>query len=81
MSDDVSDRLVEAITTLEQVAAELTPDDAVDALDNSALQTFWREWPDVGSWAGAVWRRLNDELAEPARQQQDPVRDEVGGGD
>jgi hypothetical protein len=81
MSDDASDRLVQAITTLDQVASELTPDDAVNILDNTALQTFWREWPDIGSWAGAMWRRLNDELAEPAREQQDPVRDEVGGED
>lgn len=78
---DAADRLVDAITALEQVADELTPDAAVDELDSAALQTFWREWPDVASWAGALWRRLNEDLAAPARPQQDPQRDEVGGGD
>lgn len=81
MSTDASDRLIEALTEFERVADELTPDAASDRLDPAALQTFWREWPDVSSWAGALWRRLNDELATPARPQRDPERDEVGGGD
>lgn len=81
MTSDVSDRLMTAITSLERVADELTPEEAADALDNAALQTFWREWPGVGAWAGALWRRLNEELEEPAREQKDPQRDEVGGGD
>lgn len=78
---DTSDRLVEAISTLEQVADELTPDEAAGALDPATLQLFWREWPDVASWAGALWRRLNEDLGKPAQPQQEPDLDEVGGGD
>lgn len=83
---DASDRLIEALTAIEQVADELTPDEAAGAFDAAALQAFWREWPDVSSWAGSLWRRLNEDLAAPASPQRDPQYqetggDETGGGD
>lgn len=78
---DAADRLVEALTALRDVADEHTADEAVDALDAATLQTFWLEWPDVSSWAGALWRNLDRDLASPAQPQRDPQRDEVGGGD
>lgn len=78
---DSSDRLIEALTVLEQVAGEVTPQAAAETLDTAALQTFWREWPDVSSWAGALWRRLNDDLAAPSAPQRDAEGDETGGGD
>lgn len=78
---DAADRLVEALTALREVADQHTADEAIDALDSGTLQTFWREWPDVSSWAGALWRHLDRDLAGPAQAQVDPQRDEVGGGD
>jgi hypothetical protein len=45
--DDVSERLLEALSALEHVADEVTPDEAAATLDDAALQLFWREWP---SW-------------------------------
>jgi hypothetical protein len=38
----------------------------VTELDDITLQVFWRDWPHLSSWAGALWRRLNTELARPA---------------
>ena len=77
--DDQSDRLVEAMSLLEEVADAMTPDEAPDALDETTIQMFWRDWPRVSSWAGAVWRRLNSDLAAPATPSSDHELDEVGG--
>ncbi len=41
-------------------------DGALEELDETTLQMFWRDWPHIASWAGGLWRRLNQELAEPA---------------
>jgi hypothetical protein len=76
--EHAAEQLVAALSGLEDVADALTPDDAVKTLDNATLQMFWKNWPDVSSWAGALWRKLNEDLASPARPPQDPELDEVG---
>jgi hypothetical protein len=78
--DDLGGRLVDALTALENVADAVTPEDALRLLDDASLQVFWRDWPNLSSWAGAIWRRLNDELAGPATPPRDDDLDEVGGG-
>ena len=35
--------------------------------------------PDVSSWGGALWRQLNDDLADPATPAVDLETHEVGG--
>jgi hypothetical protein len=77
--DGVSDRLLEALSALEGVADEVTADEAAARLDDAALQVFWRSWPRVGSWAGALWRRLDADLAAPSSSVTDTDIDEVGG--
>jgi hypothetical protein len=77
--DDLAERLIDALTALEEVADGFTPDEAVGALDAASLQVFWRDWPQVSGWAGALWRRLDADLAAPARPPQDQDLDEVGG--
>ena len=72
-------RLIEALSDLESVADALTADEAARMLDDATLQVFWRDWPNVSSWAGALWRRLNQDLAGPARPPEDPELDEIGG--
>lgn len=72
-------RLIEALSELDEVAAALTAEDAVAELDDATLQVFWRDWPNISAWAAAVWRKLNQDLAEPARPPEDPDLDEVGG--
>jgi hypothetical protein len=78
---DLGQQLVDALTQLETVADAMTPDDAVAQLDDASLQVFWRDWPQLSSWAGALWRQLNETLARPATPQQDPELDEVGGSE
>jgi hypothetical protein len=63
---------------LEAAADEVTPDEAAATLDDAALQEFWREWPRLGAWAGALWRQLNEDLAGPSSVVVDPDFDEVG---
>jgi hypothetical protein len=77
--EELSDRLMEGLSKLEEVADAVTPDDAAKSLDEASLQNFWRDWPELSSWAGALWRRLNEELAEPASPVKDPDLDESGG--
>ena len=77
--DELGERLLSALTHLEDVADEFTPDEALEGLDETTLQVFWRSWPQIGGWAGALWRRLNEDLAEPSRAPEDTEIDEVGG--
>lgn len=79
--DDADGRLLEALDLLNAVADELRDDEALDELDRATLQTFWQEWPRTSAWAGALWRRLNAEIAEPVDMLGDPHLDETGGGD
>jgi hypothetical protein len=79
--DDAGTRLLDALTALEEVADALTPAAARTAISTADLQVFWRDWPNVSSWAGALWRVLDDDLAEPASMQVDPELDEVGESD
>jgi hypothetical protein len=76
---DQSDRFQEAIAELNAIADAVPSDDAHDHFDPTTLQLFWREWPHISSWAGALWRRLNEDLEQPASPPQDPDLDEVGG--
>ncbi|HLM63323.1 MAG TPA: hypothetical protein VK306_03410 [Acidimicrobiales bacterium] len=77
--DDVSERFLGALSALEDVAGEVTPDEAAATLNDAALQVFWRDWPGLGSWAGALWRQLNEDLAGPSSAAHEPELDEVGG--
>lgn len=78
--DELGAQLVDALARLEAVADEVTPDDAVGVLDEVSLQVFWRDWPQLSSWAGALWRRVNADLAAPARPSDGSELDEIGGG-
>jgi hypothetical protein len=77
--DDVSVRFLDALSTLDDVADEVTADNAAALLDDAALQVFWRDWPRLGSWAGALWRQLNEDLAGPSAAFDEGGLDEVGG--
>jgi hypothetical protein len=81
MSDpaESSERLLEAMTALEDLARACTPAQAAEEFDPIVLQAFWREWPHASVWAGTLWRVLNRDLEQPAAQQKDPELDEIGG--
>ena len=76
---DTSLQLLDAMEAFNDVADGLTVDDALAELDETTLQVFWRDWPHIASWAGTLWRRLNQEMADAAT----PVEDghDTGGGD
>jgi hypothetical protein len=77
--DELAGRLVEALSRLDEVATALTADDAAVELDGATLEVFWRDWPNISEWAAVLWRRLDEDLAQPARPAEDPDVDEVGG--
>lgn len=77
---DVSERFMEAISALESVADDLTADEALEQVDEATLQVFWRKWPNLTSWAGGLWRRLNEGLGDAASPVEDES-DEVGGSE
>jgi hypothetical protein len=77
--DDLSKRFTDAIAELDAVADGLSSDEAHRTFDTATLQVFWRDWPHISQWAGALWRRLNEDLAAPATPPGDPDLDEVGG--
>lgn len=77
--DDASERLLKAIEEVERVADEVTPDEAARAFDEATLQVFWQRWPHASSWAGALWRRLNADLADAATPLDGSEHHEIGG--
>jgi hypothetical protein len=77
--EDISDRFLDAISRLEAVADAVAPHDAHRQLDETSMQVFWRTWPGISSWAGSLWRLLNEDLMDPANSSTDLDADEVGG--
>ena len=77
--DDISDRFLDAMSRLGEVANAVTPHDAYRRLDETSVQVFWKTWPGISSWAGSLWRLLNKELSDPAIAPNDSDADEVGG--
>ena len=77
--EDISDHFLDAISRLKEVADAVTSHDAHRQLDETSMQVFWRTWPGISSWAGSLWRLLNEELMDPAVSSQHLDADEVGG--
>jgi hypothetical protein len=77
---DTSQQLLEALEALNDVADALIPEAALEELDETSLQVFWRDWPHIASWAGSLWRRLNQELAEQASPAEEGEVDTGGSG-
>ena len=76
---DVAQQLLEAMESLDEVADSMTAHEAVEELDEATLQLFWRDWPRIQSWAGSLWRQLDEELAEMASPAGGHI--DTGGGD
>lgn len=75
---EASDRFAQALEELDAVTLELTADEAATAFDEVTLQVFWKQWPGISGWAGALWRKLNDELEHPASEFKGDETNEVG---
>lgn len=78
--DDNADRFINAITDLRDIADSMTPEEAVESLDDITLQNFWREWRSVSGWAGSLWRLLNQDLGDAARPAAQGGTDVGGSG-
>ena len=77
---EMSDRFMALISELEDITDEVSPGDAARSMDDSALQQFWRQWPNVSAWAGSLWRELDQDISDHASPASDGVVD-VGGSD
>ena len=71
---DPPDCFLDAISRLEAVASAVSLHDAHRQLDETSMQVFWRTWPGISSWAGSLWRLLNEELMDPANSSMHPRR-------
>ncbi|MGZ4139058.1 MAG: hypothetical protein ACXVQY_08330 [Actinomycetota bacterium] len=76
---DATDRFLDATTEMLAVADSVTPDEAIRTFDETTLQNFWRDWPHISSWAGALWLRLNEDVEHAAAPATDEDIHEVGG--
>ena len=79
--DDMSDRLLHVFSELEDITSAMSPEEASGSLEEPTLQLFWRQWPQVSSWAGSLWRLLNEDTVDAAAPVSDDFDDfdEVGG--
>lgn len=75
-----SQQLIEVLEAFEALADEATPEAAYVDLDDTTLQLFWRDWPEISAWAGSLWRKVNQEMADLATPESDEVADTGGGG-
>jgi hypothetical protein len=76
---DASERLLSALEQWERVVEDAPADEALRTFDEATLQLFWQRWPHVSSWGGAVWRRLNADLADAAKPHDDSEFHDIGG--
>lgn len=77
--DDPAAGLIGALDQLKRVAKALTADEAAEELDTATLEVFWREWPSVSGWSGALWRQINADLEDAAASPRGEEVDELGG--
>ncbi len=76
--EDVADRFLELIHDLEDISTTLSAQRALAEFDETTLQVFWKKWPHVSAWAGALWSMLSAELSAPSSPQRDAEHDETG---
>jgi hypothetical protein len=75
---DVTERFQEATAEMLAVADGVTPEEAMRTFDETTLQNFWRDWPHISSWAGALWLRLNEDVEHAAKPATEDDLHEVG---
>jgi class 3 adenylate cyclase len=78
VEDVPSHWLMSALSCLDSLADEVTPNEVLQTIDEATLEVFWRDWPQINAWAASPRQRLNEDRAAPATPPQDPNLDEVG---
>jgi len=79
--DDQGSQLIETIGDLVDIAAEVSPEEALEGFDNTVTEVFFRDWPTVRSWGDSLYERMQDDLGRSALPDQDPRSPESGNGD
>ena len=77
--DDPSDRFLELIHDLEDLANSVTVERALAEFDETTLQVFWKKWPHISRWNGRLWSRLSADLAVASAPATDSELHETGG--
>lgn len=78
--DDISERFLELIHELEDVANSLPSQRALAEFDETTLQIFWKKWPHLSAWAGQLWTSLSAEVADHATRHDELGHHEIGEG-
>jgi hypothetical protein len=76
--DEIADRFLELIHELEDIANSLPAQRALAEFDETTLQVFWKKWPHLSGWAGALWAMLSAELSGPSTQHDEAEHGEIG---
>jgi hypothetical protein len=75
-----AERFLELIHQFEDLTDTISPERAHIEFDETTLQLFWMQWPQVSAWTGSLWRMLSEELSGPSAPHADQEElDEVGG--
>ncbi|HVM11560.1 MAG TPA: hypothetical protein VM638_03665 [Actinomycetota bacterium] len=65
--DDMDEqRFHDAILALEQATREEKAPEAWRAIGETAIEDFWRAWPEIRAWGQWLWQLVDAERAEQA---------------
>lgn len=78
--EPTADQFMKLIHQFEDFADSISPERVHMEFDETTLQVFWMRWPELSSWAGALWRMLSEELSGPAAPHSEAELHEVGEG-
>jgi hypothetical protein len=79
--DDQGSQLIETIGDLVDIAAEVSPEEALEGFDKTVTEVFFRDWPTVRSWGDSLYERMQSDLGGAELPDQDPRSPETGNGD
>jgi hypothetical protein len=79
--EDQGSQLIETLGDLVDLAAAVSPEEALEGFDKTATEVFFRDWPTVRSWGDSLYERMQNDLGRSALPDQDPKSPESGNVD
>ena len=79
--EDQGSQLIETIGDLVDIAAEVSPEEALEGFDKTATEVFFRDWPTVRSWGDSLYERMQNDLGRSPLPDSDPTSPETGAVD
>src|SRR5262249_42946946 len=58
--DDQGSQLIEIIGDFVDIAAEVSPEEALEGFDKTVNEVFFRDWPTVRSWGDSLYERMEN---------------------